>query len=67
VFSSGQGRKTDATGAHSIAVVAVRTRGLQAVAAAGDLSRCGCWPTVGTSSLAPTHVRSADCTGCCSS
>jgi transposase len=32
VFSTGQGRKTDATDAHSIAVVALRTPGLRAVA-----------------------------------
>jgi len=31
VFSTGQGRKTDATDAHSVAVVALRTRGLQVV------------------------------------
>ena len=31
VFSTGQGRKTDATDAHSIAVVALRTPGLRAV------------------------------------
>src|SRR3954454_7172726 len=32
VFSTGQGRKTDATDAHSVAVVALRTKGLRAVA-----------------------------------
>ena len=32
VFSTGQGRKTDATDAHSVAVVALRTPGLRAVA-----------------------------------
>ncbi len=31
VFATGQGRKTDATDAHSIAVVALRTPGLRAV------------------------------------
>jgi transposase len=31
VFSTGQGRKTDATDAHSVAVVALRTTGLQTV------------------------------------
>src|SRR3954454_5314540 len=31
VFSTGQGRKTDATDAHSVAVVALRTSGLQPV------------------------------------
>jgi hypothetical protein len=33
VFSTGQGRKTDATDAHSIAVVALRTRSLRQVRA----------------------------------
>src|SRR6266545_7143270 len=35
VFSTGQGRKTDATDAHSVAVVALRTPGLRVVAADG--------------------------------
>jgi transposase len=35
VFATGQGRKTDATDAHSVAVVALRTQGLQVVAAEG--------------------------------
>lgn len=33
VFSTGQGRKTDATDAHSVAMVALRTRGLRSVTA----------------------------------
>jgi transposase len=37
VFSTGHGRKTDATDAHSIAVVAVRTVELRAVAVDGEL------------------------------
>jgi transposase len=37
VFSTGQGRKTDATDAHSIAVVAVRTPILRAVVVDGEL------------------------------
>ena len=37
VFSTGHGRKTDATDAHSIAVVAVRTPGLNRVAVDGEL------------------------------
>ena len=35
VFATGQGRKTDATDARSVAVVALRTQGLQVVAAEG--------------------------------
>jgi transposase len=37
VFSTGQGRKTDATDAHSIAVVAARTAGLRPVAREDEL------------------------------
>jgi transposase len=37
VFSTGHGRKTDATDAHAIAVVAVRTPGLAQVAVDGEL------------------------------
>jgi hypothetical protein len=37
VFSTGHGRKTDATDAHSIAVVAVRTPGLNQVGIDGEL------------------------------
>ena len=37
VFSTGQGRKTDATDAHAIALVAVRTRTLQPVTADGPV------------------------------
>ena len=66
VFDTGQGRKTDATDAHSIAVVAVRTRGLRELRAEDEdlevlrllvdrrdeLSRtCGCRSSTG-------------CTGC---
>lgn len=36
VFSTGQGRKTDATDAHSIALVALRTPGLRAVEVDGE-------------------------------
>ena len=36
VFSTGQGRKTDATDAHSIALVALRTPGLRVVAVDGE-------------------------------
>jgi transposase len=37
VFSTGHGRKTDATDAHSVGVVAVRTPGLNQVAVDGEL------------------------------
>jgi transposase len=67
VFSTGHGRKTDATDAHAIAVVAVRSPNLSSVAVDGNWSRCGCWPTAGTSSPAPALARCPGCTGCCSS
>jgi transposase len=38
VFDTGHGRKTDATDAHSIAMVAVRTRGLRQLTADEDLA-----------------------------
>src|SRR5215207_3942179 len=38
VFSTGQGRKTDATDAHSIALVAMRTSTLQPVTADGPVT-----------------------------
>ncbi len=41
VFSTGPGGKTDATDAHSVAVVALRTRSLRQVRP-DDRSRCGC-------------------------
>jgi hypothetical protein len=37
VFSTGHGRKTDATDAHSVVVVAVRTPSLNQVAVDGEL------------------------------
>ena len=67
VFSTGHGRKTDATDAHSVAVVALRTPALRQVAVDDGLSRCGCWPTAATSSAAPAPGRSTGCTGCWSS
>jgi hypothetical protein len=46
VFDTGQGRKTDATYAHAVAVVALRTRGLRQLVVDGELARCdeGCSP-----------------------
>jgi transposase len=38
VFDTGHGRKTDASDAHSIAVVALRTRGLRRLVADEDLT-----------------------------
>lgn len=41
MFSTGHGRKTDVTDAHSVAVVALRTRGLRPVQAMTRPWRCG--------------------------
>jgi transposase len=63
VFSTGHGRKTDATDAHSIAVVAVRTTGLPESRSTTSWWLCGCWPTAVTSSPAPAPAQSIACTG----
>jgi hypothetical protein len=55
VFSTGQGRKTDAADAHSVAVVALRTRSLRQVRPMTARSRCGCWPTAATSPVLPAR------------
>ena len=55
VFSTGQGRKTDATDAHSVAVVALRTRHCARCGRMTGRSRCGCSPTAGTSSAPPAR------------
>ena len=55
VFSTGQGRKTDATDAHSIAVVALRTRHCGRSARMTGPSRCGCSPIAATSSAPPAR------------
>ena len=58
VFYTGQGRKTDATDAHSIAVVAAaQLRPAPGPRRRRDWSRCGCWPTAATSSPAPAPAR----------
>lgn len=53
VFATGQGRKTDPVDAHSVAVVALRTKGLRPVTADDTRSRCGCWSTAATAWAAP--------------
>ena len=49
LFDTGQGRKTDALDAHSIAVVAVRTKSLRMLQADGDLQALRDGPTTGAS------------------
>ena len=46
VFTAGQGRKTDATDAHEIALAATRSKGAAPGSPAMPSWRnCGCWPT----------------------
>jgi transposase len=45
LFDTGHNRKTDARDAHSVAVVAVRTKGLRWWPRTASSRRCGCWPT----------------------
>jgi transposase len=65
VFSTGQGRKTDATDAHSIAVVALRTPDLNGCDRTIIWWRCGRWPSAATNSAPPAPPPSAARTGCC--
>jgi transposase len=53
VFATGQGRKTDATDAHSVALVGTRMGGLRPVATTNSSPCCGFWPT-GVAPSAPT-------------
>ncbi len=53
MFSTGQGRKTDATDAHSVAVVALRTPGLRAVEVDGQTVALRLLPTGATGSEPP--------------
>jgi hypothetical protein len=50
VFDTGNARKTDATDAYAVAMVALRTPRLNRLAYDEELvSRCGCSPIVATS------------------
>ena len=48
LFDTGHNRKTDAHDAHSIAVVAVRTKTLRCCTLMVSSRRCGCWSTIAT-------------------
>ena len=57
MFATGQGRKTDATDAHSVALVGTRMSGLRPVVERRAARRCcGCWSTV-AASLGEDHTR----------
>lgn len=47
VFAAGQGRKTDATGAYSVALAATRIHGLRPVVSDQQLACCGSSPAGG--------------------
>jgi transposase len=57
VFTTGQGRKTDATDAHSVAVVALRTQGCWLLRRTVRPSRCGFWLTAVTGWAMPAPIR----------
>jgi hypothetical protein len=67
VFSTGQGRKTDATDAHSVALVGTRMSGLRRSWPMTS-SRCsGCSSTAAAPSVRSTPAGSPNSTPCCSS
>lgn len=67
VFATGQGRKTDATDAHSVALVGTRWPGCVRSSTTSSSQSCGCWSTAGVRSVRSTPARPPSCTSCCSS
>jgi transposase len=66
VFATGQGRKTDATDAHSVALVGTRMAGLRPVVETTSSWRCcGCWWTGGGRWGRSTAARWLSCIICC--
>ena len=66
-FATGQGRKTDATDAHAVALVGTRMRGLRPVVDDEQRAVLRCWST-GAEPFGEDHARMIPgCTGCCSS
>ena len=63
VFDTGQGRKTDATDAHAVAMVALRTGGLRQLVVDEELTVLGCWLIAATSCPGLGPRRSTGCTG----
>lgn len=64
IFATGQGRKTDATDAHSIALVGVRMSGLAPVVRDEQREVRGCWSTGDDASVRNTPSRHASCILC---
>ncbi len=73
VFATGQGRKTDATDAHSVALVGTRMSGLRPVVNGARWSTTSSWPCCGSWSTGDgpwernTPARCRRSTTCCSS
>ncbi|MFC4784967.1 IS110 family transposase [Nocardioides sp. MAHUQ-72] len=67
VFATGQGRKTDATDAHSVALVGTRTSGLGRWSTTSSSRCCGAWSTVAAHWVRSTPARALSCTSCSSS
>ena len=67
VFSTGQGRKTDATDAHAVAVVALRTRSLRQVRPEDRTVALRLLADRRTNSAPPARSPLTDCIGCWSS
>jgi hypothetical protein len=64
-FATGQGRKTDATDAHSVALVGTRVAGLRPWWPTSSSTYCGCWPTAAGRWARSTPARSASSMRCC--
>jgi len=67
VFATGQGRKTDATDAHSVALVGTRWRDCGRWSPTSSWRCCDCWSTGVARSVRSTLARPHSCTSCCSS
>jgi hypothetical protein len=67
VFATGQGRKTDATDAHSVALVGTRMSGLRPVSMMSNWRCCGSWSTAAGPWATITPGWSPSCTTCCGS
>lgn len=67
VLATGQGRKTDATDAHSVALVGTRMTGLRPVVNESNSRSCGSWPTADAPWVRTTPGSCPSCTSTCSS
>ena len=65
MFATGQGRKTDATDAHSVALVGTRMSGLRPVIDDEQLTVCGYWSTAVARWARTTPAWSRSCISCC--